>query len=165
MLLDYMILIALWPLGIICWYLFIPNNKRREGFLALMMFQAIIWFCDMPAFRFGVISAPVRLFPKATDLALTINYIFYPVLFSIFYVHMRFMSRLTHRVLSLLFWVSFITLFDIMIERYTDLLEYGFITWYGMWVYIGFLFYVSQVCCNWFFKDKTLFRMNRWKVQ
>lgn len=60
-------------------------------------------------------------------------------------------------------WVSIITLlFDIVIERYTDLLEYGLLTWYWMWIYIGFLFYVSQACCNWFIKYEALFQTEDW---
>lgn len=87
MLMEHLILVAMWLfgfIGFIGFILFIPRNKRREGFFAAIMFQAIIWLCDMPAFTFGLLSAPVRELPKATDLALTINYFFYLVLFSIF---------------------------------------------------------------------------------
>lgn len=161
MLVERLILVAMWLFGFVGLILFIPRKDRRKGFLALMMFQAIIWLCDLPAFKYGLLSAPVREFPKATDLALTINYFFYPVLFSIFYVHKRVKGSLWSRFKYFIVWISSITMFDIVIERYTDLLEYGFLTWYGMWMYIGFLFYVSQVCCNWFFKDKSWFQAER----
>ncbi|MFJ8256640.1 CBO0543 family protein [Peribacillus asahii] len=157
MLMEHLILVAMWLLGFVGLILFIPRKNRRKGLFAFMMFQAIIWLCDMPAFKYGLLSAPVREFPKATDLALTINYFFYPALFSIFYVHKKVKGSLWSRFTYFFVWISIITLFDIVIERYTDLLEYGLLTWYGMWIYIGFLFYVSRVCCNWFFKDNTLF--------
>jgi hypothetical protein len=159
---EYLILLLMWLFGFIGFILFVPKKDWRKGFLAFMMFQAIIWLCDMPAFTYDLLRAPVRELPKATDLPLTIDYFFYPVLFSIFYVHRRVNGSLGSRITYFFVWVSASSLLDIVIERYTDLLEYEFLKWYGMWMYIGFLFYISQICCNWFFKDKAMFQTERW---
>ncbi|WP_280525622.1 CBO0543 family protein [Neobacillus mesonae] len=117
-----------------------------------------MWLCDMPAFKYGLFSAPVRELPKATDLPLTIDYFFYPVWFAIFYVHKRIQANLWSRMTYFFVWVSVITIFDIVLERYTDLIEYETVAWYGIWIYFMILFFVSQVCCDWFFKDQTLFQ-------
>jgi hypothetical protein len=154
---EYVILVAMWWFGIVGFILFIPQKDRRKGLLAFLLFQAIIWICDMPSFTYGLLSAPVRLLPKATDLSVTINYFFYPVLFSIYYVHNRAKRSRWSRFTYFFVWVSIITLYDVVLERYTDLLEYGRMTWFGMWLYIGFLFYVSQVGCNWFYKVKPCY--------
>ncbi|MGX6443914.1 CBO0543 family protein [Neobacillus sp. K501] len=161
MLMEHWILAAMWLFGFIGFTLFIPRKEWRKGFLAFLMFQAIIWLCDMPAFQYGLLSAPVREFPKATDLPLTIDYFFYPVLFSIFYIHRRVKGSLWSRISYFFVWISIITIFDVIIGRYTDLLEYEILKWYGMWIYIGFLFYVSQFCCNWFYKDQSLFQVEQ----
>jgi uncharacterized membrane protein len=160
---EHLILLAMWLFGFVGFILFIPRKDRRKGLLAFLMFQAIIWLCDMPAFQIRLLSAPVRELPKATDLPLTIDYFFYPVLFAIFYVHKSVKGSLLSRSTFFFVWTSAITLFDIVIERYTDLLKYELLPWYGMWFYIVFLFYVSQVCCNWFYKDKALFQTERWE--
>lgn len=157
MLMEHLILAAMWLFGIVGFILFIPCKDRRKGLLAFMMFQAAIWLCDMPSFQYGLISSPVRIFPKATDLSITINYIFYPVVFSIYYVHKKEISNRLNKFIYFFIAVSIVTLFDVIIERYTDLLDYGFMTWYLMWIYIGFLFFVSQVLCDWFLKDRSLF--------
>jgi TRAP-type uncharacterized transport system fused permease subunit len=164
MLMEHLILVAMWLFGCVVSILFIPRKERRKGFLAFLMFQAIIWLCDMPAFKFDLLRAPVRELPKATDLPLTIDYFFYPVLFAIFYVHRPVKRSLWSRLTYFLVWISASALFDIIIERYTDLIEYEFLKWYGMWIYIGFLFYVSQVCCNWFYKDNSMFHAERWET-
>ncbi|MDR7001357.1 CBO0543 family protein [Neobacillus niacini] len=162
MLVERIILVAMWLSGFVGLILFIPRNDRRRGILALLMFQGIIWLCDMPSFQLDLLRAPVREFPKATDLPFTIDYFFYPVLFSIYYVHKKRRGSLGYRMTYFFVWVSIITLYDIVLERYTDLLEYDLLPWFGVWIYIGFLFYLSQVCCNWFFKDKALFQSERW---
>jgi hypothetical protein len=164
MLMERLILIAMWLFGFVGFILFIPRQDRRKGFLAFLMFQAIIWLCDMPSFQYGLLSAPVREFPKATDLPITIDYFFYPVLFSIFYVNKKVNSSLRSRRIYFFIWTTVITVFDIMIEQNKDLLTYEILPWYGMWIYIVFMFYVSQVCCNWFFKDKSLFQVERWET-
>lgn len=158
-------MIVMWLLGFAGCIWLIPRERRREGFLAFVMFQAFIWLCDMPAFQYNLLSAPVREFPKATDLAITINYFFYPVLFSIFYVRRRAKTGLWFRFVYFFLWISLITLFDNLLETYTHLLEYGRLTWFGMWLYIGFLFYVSQVSCDWFFKERSLFQAERRGIQ
>jgi hypothetical protein len=152
---DYMILAAMWLFGFIGFILFIPHKDWRKGILAALMFQSFIWLCDMPSFTYGLLSAPVRLFPKATDLTVTINYFFYPVLFAIFYVHRIAKKSLFFRFTYFFVWISCLTIYDTLLERYTDLIKYDSLTWVGMWIYIGFLFYISLVCCNWFYKEKT----------
>lgn len=163
MLKERLILVAIGLFSLVAFIRFIPRQNRRKGSIAFLMFQAIIWLCDMPAFKYGLLSAPVREFPKATDLPITIDYLFYPVLFSIFYVHRKINSNLLSKIIHFFVWVSVITLIDIMMEKYTCLLKYEILPWWGMWIYIGFLFYLSQVCCNWFFKDRTLFQVEWWK--
>jgi CDP-diglyceride synthetase len=53
MLVERLILLAMWLFGFISFILFIPRQARRKGFLAFLIFQAIIWLCDMPSFQFG----------------------------------------------------------------------------------------------------------------
>jgi hypothetical protein len=164
MLVERLILLAMWLFGFIGFIVFIPRQYRRKGFLAYLIFQAIIWLCDMPSFQLGLLSAPVREFPKATDLPITIDYMFYPVLFSIYYVNKKVNSSEKSKWIYFFTWTTAITLYDLLIERFTDLLEYEILPWYGMWIYIVFLFYVSQICCNWFYKDKSLFQVERWET-
>jgi hypothetical protein len=152
---EYIILAAMWLFGFIGFILFIPHKDRRKGLFAALMFQTFIWLLDMPSFTYGLLSAPVRVFPKATDLTVTINYFFYPVLFAIFYVHRKTKNSLWFKFTYFFVWVSIVTIYDNVLERYTDLIEYGILNWFGMWVYIGLLFYLSQVCCNWFFRQKS----------
>jgi hypothetical protein len=164
MLMERWILLAMWVLGFIGFVLFIPRHDRRKGMLAFLMFQAIIWLCDMPSFQFDLLRAPVREFSKASDLPITIDYFFYPVLFSIYYTKKKLNSTLRSKWKYFITWTTAISLYDILLERFTDLLEYEILPWYGMWLYIMFMFYVSQVCCNWFFKDESLFQVERWET-
>lgn len=151
----------MWLFGFIGFILFIPHKDWRRGFLAAMMFQAFIWLCDMPTFTYGLLRAPVRLFPKATDLTVTINYFFYPILFAIFYVHRKVKNSLWFRFTYFFVWISIITIYDTVLERYTDLIKYGAMNWFGMLIYTGFLFYISIICCDWFYSGKS--SIIRWR--
>lgn len=156
--LDYASNVIFWS-GFL--FLFIPRRDRRKGIFSLLLFQAIIWLCDMITFSLGWQHAPVRLLPKATDLPITLDYFFYPVLFAIYYVNKKVKGGLWSRFIYFCVWISVITLYDFAIERYTDLLVYDSLKRELVWLYFGFLFYVSQICCNWFFKDKALLQTER----
>jgi hypothetical protein len=162
MLMEYWIILAMWIFGFVGFILFIPRYDWRKGFLAFLMFQAIIWLCDMPSFQIGLLSAPVREFPTATDLPITIDYFFYPVLFSIYYVNRKVNGLLSSKIRYFFIWTTAITLYDILLERYTDLLKYEILPWYGIGFYMMFMFYISQICCNRFYRDKLLFHAERW---
>jgi predicted permease len=43
MLMERLILVAMWLFGFVGLFLFIPRKDRRKGILAFLMFQAIIW--------------------------------------------------------------------------------------------------------------------------
>jgi hypothetical protein len=158
---EHWILIAMWLFGTLVFFLFVPLKDMRKGIFAFLMFQAIIWISDMSTFAMDWLHSPVHLFPKATDLPLTLDYFFYPVLFALYYVNKKSKDGLWYRFKFFFVWISVITFFDSMIERYTNLLEYDTMTWYWIWLYFAFLYYVGQVCCNWFFKDKALFQTER----
>lgn len=79
--LERVILIGMWSFGTIGFLLLIPRRQWREGIMAGLIFQTFIWGCDMPAFQFGLLSAPVREFPQASDLAITIIISFIPLSF------------------------------------------------------------------------------------
>ncbi|WP_453995843.1 CBO0543 family protein [Bacillus nitroreducens] len=155
---EFVILLILWMIGIIGFFALIVRKDVRRGILAFLLFQAVIWFFDMFVFKYGLLYAPVREFPEAHEFPLTIVYFFHPLLFSIFYVY----KRLNFNFIYFSIWISSITLFDVVIEHYTDLLEFRSMTWYGLWVYFGFLYYASNICCDWFYKDKSVFQVEKW---
>ncbi|MHC0035334.1 CBO0543 family protein [Pseudoneobacillus sp. C159] len=151
----------MWLFGLIGCFLFIPRKDRRKGFLAFLMFQAIIWLCDVITFALDWQRAPVRELPEATNLPLTLDYFFYPVLFAIYYINKKSRSGSWSRFIYFFIWIFAITSFDFVIEKYTGILEYISLTWYSMWILFGSLFYISEVCCNWYFKDKALLQTER----
>lgn len=139
---DHWLLIALWVVGIVGFIQFIVRTDLRKGLLSFMMFQAIIWFCNMFLFQYGFIRAPIRELPTAHDFPLTIDYFFQPFLFALFYLYR---GRMRSKLTFFFIWISGVTLFDVIIERYTELLEFEKMTWYGLWVYMGLLYFISFV--------------------
>lgn len=156
--LEYWILIGLWVIGITAFILFLRHNPRK-GILAFMMFQSIIWLFNMFLFKYDFISAPIRELPKAHDFPITLDYFFHPMLFTLFYNHKK------GKISYLLIWASAATLLDVVLERYTGIIEFKKMTWYGLFFYFLFLYSMSQSFCNWFYKDKSLFQADRLETQ
>ena len=108
MLMEHLILIAMWLFGFAGFILFIPRKDWRKGIFAFLMFQAFIWLCDMTTFSFGWQHAPVRELPKATDMPLTLDYFFYPVLFAIYYINKKTKDGIWSRFIYFFVWISVI---------------------------------------------------------
>jgi len=147
---DHYILITLWIIGTLVFIAFVWRKDLRKGILTMMIFQTFIWLFNMFLYQYGFESAPVRELPKAHEFPLTIDYFFHPLLFSLFYLYKRL------KIVYLLVWVTVATAFDVIIEKYTDLLQFGKMTWYLDWLYLVGIYVIALICCNLFYKNNSL---------
>jgi hypothetical protein len=159
--LEIMILSLLWVFGITAIVLFTPKNGLRKLLFASLVCQAILWASALVHVKFGLLSFPVREFPKATDVLFTTEYFFYPLIYGfyiIFEPNVSFMVRLCYFVL----WISGLTVIDYLIEKNTDLIIYENYAWYWSWLNFFVIFLLASLIYKWFFKDKSLFQADRW---
>jgi hypothetical protein len=150
------ILSLMWIIGISSIVLLIPKDRFRKSLFALLTFQAFIWISALLHVKFGLISFPIREFPKAVDVLFSAEYFFFPFIYAMYFIFepvVGFLGRFCY----LIFWISGLTLIHVLIERYSDLLNYENYTWYWAWLNFFVVFLLSNLVCKWFFKDKSLF--------
>jgi hypothetical protein len=151
---ERFVLLSIWAVGLTA-CLMIPANKRREGWIAFLMCQAISWIGALLEVRLGWISFPVREFPIATDLGLTNEFFFYPLCCAFYYIFEPRSAR-TSRLLYSLVWIFGVGAFDGLLSEYTDLLEYGGYNWYWNVLETGLVFVATNLYTRWFFKSSAL---------
>lgn len=151
---ERFVLISIWAVGLTA-CLMIPANKRREGWIAFLMCQAISWISALLEVRLGWIAFPVREFPKATDLGVTTEFFFYPLCCTLYFVFEP-LRKLSLRVLYLLIWSIGLAVFDGLLSLYTDLLEYGRYAWYWSGFDFAIAFALTNVYTRWFFKSSAM---------
>ncbi|QCJ41389.1 hypothetical protein FAY30_05475 [Bacillus sp. S3] len=157
---NNIVIILMLVIGLISIIFFIPKNRRRRFILSYLFCQSLTWISSMFHAQFDLLSFPAREFPYATDLLITTEYFFYPIICG-FYINFEHKVNYFYRFFYLSIWVSFLTVIDGLIERYTDLIEYVHYAWYWTWLDFFCLFAISNYLYKRFFKDKSLFRSDK----
>lgn len=164
MAIEYIIMILMWISGLIAFILFTPKNRRRRLIFAFLVCKTFAWLTNLLQAWYGVISFPIREFPEATSVLITTGYFFYPLICG-FYIIFEPKANLMVRFFYLAIWVSAAAIFEVVIEMYTNLIEYIHFAWYWTWIEFFCLFAVSNIIYKWFFRDKSLFQKDKEIVQ
>jgi hypothetical protein len=157
---DYIVMALIWIIGLILLKVFTPKNRKRKLIFAIFICQAFIWLSDLIHVKYKLLLFPTREFPHATDILITTDYFFYPLLCG-FYIIYEPKVNLLWRTLYLSLWISGIVLFDVLIERYTNLIEYINYAWYWTWGVFFCLFALTNLIYHWFFHRSLFFRAEK----
>lgn len=130
---------------------FIPKNKMRLAVVAFLSTQVITFLIGLVVVELGLLAYPVRLFASVNRTSFTYEYYAFPVVcaaFNVWYPHNR------GKTIQLGYYVGFVsilTAIEVIIEKYTDLIEYIHWEWYITWVTLGIALFVVHQFCKWFF--------------
>ncbi|MFC4803312.1 CBO0543 family protein [Neobacillus sp. GCM10023253] len=130
---------------------FIPKNKFRLAVVAILFKQVITFLIGLVVVELGLLEYPVRLFPSVNRTSFTYEYYAFPVIcaaFNVWYPNKR--STLFQSAYYVGF-TSVLTIGEIIIEKYTDLITYIHWAWYISWISICLSFFISRLFCRWFF--------------
>ena len=134
---------------------FIPKNKLREAHVAFLFKQAITWVFGLLVVEKDNINYPYRLFfRKTVKSSFTFEYFVYPALSALFNTYYPEKRSAYIKALYYLFHTSLITVFEVLILKYTKLIQYKKWTWYWSFITIWITYYVSRIYQRWFFKNK-----------
>ncbi|MDN3019164.1 hypothetical protein PH210_23610 [Paenibacillus sp. BSR1-1] len=149
--LEWMNLFVVWliTLGLV---FIIPKRKRRIAIVAFLFTQVITWILGLVVVEYGLIAYPVRDLPTINYTSLTFEFLSFTVLCGVvnaYYPHAR------SKMMKFLYFASFctiLTILEVIIEKYTDLIEYLHWSWYLTWISLFISFMLSRWFCVWFFK-------------
>jgi hypothetical protein len=151
---EWWILLFVWVVatGIL---FFIPKNKRRLAVVAFLFQQIITFLIGLVVVEFGLLEYPVRLFPSVNRTSFTYEYYAFPVIsaaFNVWYPNNR------SNLFQLGYYIglaSVLTIGEVIIEKYTELITYLHWEWYISWITICLAFFLVRLFCVWFFSIKS----------
>lgn len=120
---EVIVLIAIWVTFPLILYFAVPRDRVREMIAVFLFFQMLTWLFSIVMTKFGVLSAPVRLFPEATKINFTSEYIVFPTAAVLFQRWYPENSGKIRRAFHYLYSVGVIITFLIIIGKYTDLMD------------------------------------------
>ncbi|MBO0959840.1 hypothetical protein J1P26_08895 [Neobacillus sp. MM2021_6] len=147
---DWWVLLAVYAsaAGIL---FFIPKDKIRLAVVAFLFKQVITFFIGLVVVEWGLLEYPVRLFASINRTSFTFEYLAFPVVCALFNV--RYPNDRSG-LIQFCYYVGFsslLTVFEVIAEKYTELIKYVHWEWYISWATICLSFYISRLFCVWFF--------------
>ncbi|MFT4416184.1 CBO0543 family protein [Fredinandcohnia humi] len=130
---------------------FIPKNKIRLAVVAFLFKQIITFLIGLVVVELGLLEYPVRLFASINRTSFTYEFYAFPVIcaaFNVWYPSGR------SNLIQIGYYVGFssvMTIIEVIIEKYTDLITYIHWEWYISWITICFSFLLARLFCVWFF--------------
>jgi hypothetical protein len=137
-----------WFIGIMLFYFCVPKSKKRQAFVGILVMQMFTWPLGFLVAEFELISYPSRFFDNATTASFTFEYFLFPVIgaiFNIYYPRERSLLKVFTYTSVI---VSLLTTGEVILEVYTDNIEYLQWDWYWSWITMFVLLHVSYRVFN-----------------
>ncbi|MFD1040659.1 CBO0543 family protein [Virgibacillus byunsanensis] len=150
MILEWTILIFAWILTA-CLLFIIPKDRKRIAIVAFLFKQAITLLFGLAVVEYNLISYPIRFFSDVNRASFTFEYFAYPTICGIF---VSFYPYYRTRLYKLGYYASFCTVLtipELLLEKYTDVIEYLHWSWYWTWITLFITLMLSRRFCVWFF--------------
>ncbi|WP_027086904.1 CBO0543 family protein [Cohnella panacarvi] len=161
--LEQNLLLAIWIFSLLVISAFVPCHKRHSFVIAFITAQGLDWFAQMMFLQYNVLSFPVREFPKASDMSITLMIVLMPLYTAIYVIYEPRATRIV-RAVYLVLWTSFATLTDITISRYSGLQDHKSYYWLVAELVFGVILVISNAVVRWFFRHLPLSREDRGNV-
>ncbi|WP_308017513.1 CBO0543 family protein [Alkalihalobacillus deserti] len=145
---------------IVLLFKYIPKNKVREAHVPFLFQQTVTWFFGLLVVEKNFIKYPYRpYFKKSNKSGFSFEYFIYPALTSLFNVCYPEKRGILFKAFYTFSYSGAVTLFEILIEKYTDLITYKKWSWHWSFITMSFTYYLSRLYSRWFFK--SLFNKGR----
>ncbi len=154
MVLEYMVLLAAWILSIIALLLFVPRDKIRQAHIAFLFKLLLTWVFGLSVVELNLIEYPVRLFTYANRTSFTFEFFVYPAICAICFVHYPERKSKIIKFSYIAAYTSGMVLFEIILERYTQLIHYIHWAWYWSWITIFLTTLITILYSRWFCQIK-----------
>lgn len=132
---------------------FIPKKKFRLAIVAFLFKQIITFLIGLVVVELGLLEYPVRLFASINRTSFTYEFYVFPVVCAAFNVWYPSDRR---KLIQFGYYTGFssvMTILEVIIEKYTDLIEYIHWEWYISWITLCCSFFISRLFCVWFFGE------------
>lgn len=130
----------------------IPKACRGQMQFVILFVQFPTWLLGLAAVELGLLQYPMHELSRANSTSFVFEYLILPIYCAHFIA--RFPVRAS-AVVKMLYYAAasgFITGIEIIVEKYTDILEYNSWTWPVTFFSVLFILWLARVVTLWFFK-------------
>lgn len=150
--LERILLIAIWTVTIIGLVLLTPRKQIRPAIVIFMFKQIMTWLFGLLVVEYRLISYPVREFVYASKTSFSFEYFIYPAICVVFVLRYPERKSVLHRIGWYVFFPTWMTIAEVLIERYTLLISFLNWSWYWTWITLFLTFTISRLFYLWFMR-------------
>jgi hypothetical protein len=132
--------------------LFVPKTHRGQAQFVLLFVQLPTWLLGLVAVEFGFLRYPVHELSRANSTSFVFEYLILPIYCIHFNAHYPVKAYAVGKTLYYGAAAGSLTIVEIIVEKYTDILEYTGWTWPVTFFSVMFILLLSRVVTRWFFK-------------
>lgn len=153
---DRWILVMIIVTSIIFLIKFVPLQKLRDAVIIFLSLQMLTWPLGLIAVEKKWIEYPVQLLPNENQTnksSLLFEYFLFPllaILFSLYYP--KYKNKMVI-VLYYLIITGIFTILEVVIERYTDLVQYHTWRWYWTFISVLIVLFINHSYYSWYKKE------------
>jgi hypothetical protein len=158
--LEQNLLLLLWVAGLALTIFTVSGDKWHQWAVAFLACQAFAWLAEILIVKLDLVAYPVREFPKASDLSLTLEIMLVPVCAALYVIHepsSSWMARFRHWAI----WTCSAAVIDKAVAHYTRLQDHSGFHWWMTVVLFGSKFLAVNLFVRWFFRNPMLFKEER----
>ncbi|MEH7073643.1 CBO0543 family protein [Neobacillus drentensis] len=158
---DWVTIVLMWVIGMISYIVVTQKKRHRKVLFTILVCQAILWLNAFIHVEFHLIAYPVRELPIATNVLFTTEYFFYPLVCGVYLAYEPKRRSYWVRLFYLSVWISALTVYDLILAKFTNLIEYLHYAWYFTWLNYFLIFVVTNGIFQWFFHEKRYFQKDQ----
>lgn len=140
------------PVFCILSLLFVPKANRLQAQFIFLFIQFPIWLLGLVAVELRLLEYPVHELSRANSTSFIFEYLILPIYCIHFNVHY---PQYATRLKKILFYCGaslLLTGVEVVVEKYTDIIEYTGWQWYITFLTVLFILWLSRITTLWFFK-------------
>ncbi|MDU0205079.1 MULTISPECIES: CBO0543 family protein [Paenibacillus] len=118
------VLIVIWIVCIILIPIKIPKHRTREAVLLFLSTQMVAWIMSLLLVEWQAIANPIREFPAASGSNFTNNYIFFPMVSTLFALYYPSRNSGVITFFYHLRVVLFLAIYLTLVSSFTKILKY-----------------------------------------
>jgi hypothetical protein len=150
--LERVIEIFVWVNTTILLYLFVPRKKLHEAHISFLIMQVPSWFLGFLVVEYNLVEYPVRFFENASKSSFTFEFYALPAMSVLYTLYFPERKRLARRILYALSFSLVLTMSEVVLEKYTQNINYIHWAWYITWVSLLLVLHLSYLYTKWFMR-------------
>ncbi|MEI7026388.1 CBO0543 family protein [Paenibacillus sp. y28] len=141
---------SVWVLCVVLLGLVVLRNKAREALLSFLFMQMPSWLLGLVAVQLGLLRYPARFLAEAFSTSFTYEFMALPTVSALYNLHYPARKPVWLRVSYLAAYTSALTIGELLIKRYTQLIVYVHWSWAATAVSVAFTLQLSLWFFDWF---------------